>query len=422
MPRICDNYLFQYLIIDVFLAQNITFANELNLAIVRIAGKEIEIPQGKDLESNPRHELIETIKNSAGFSIENIRIGYKTPANNNSSYHANTNTTIIEYNRVSGSLIDKIKITDGHNSDKNLIAFIKVRQQLDKVSYYHREDEGEGSLYSDVLSRLEGLSAALIKDLHKQQVLSAKENETYRSEQEKKYIDKTEKRLVELENEYNKKNDDLEQREKRLIDADNTTARRQVRNDIIASITPKAERFSFSSSINNNIKIISAICIILAFFGLLVSFTSYTTIISGTLDNNSTLWFHYVKSFSGGAVFLTSLTYLIRWLNQWTNRVANTELDYQQFERDLNRSHLAIEMCLEWKDKKDEPVPEKLLQAMTNGLFIPRDDSNKYDEPHPVDQIAAALVKSADKLEIPIGTAIATTSGKNLKKEKIGSS
>lgn len=76
-------------------------------------------------------------------------------------------------------------------------------------------------------------------------------------------------------------------------------------------------------------------------------------------------------------------------------------------------------MCLEWKDKKDEPIPEILLQAMTSGLFIKEDESNKFNDSHPVDQLAAALVKSADKLEIPIGTAIATTSGKNLKKEKL---
>lgn len=417
IPRICDNHLFQYLISDVFLEQKILFAEKLNHAIIRIASKDIEVHQDVELEKNQRYELLEKIKNSAGFSIEKIQIGYIIKVHNN--YNETKTKTIIEYNRSSSGFIDKIKITDDHNSDKNLLAFIEIRQQLDKVSYHHIDEKNNAPLYTDVLSRLEGLSAALIQDLHKQQISSAKEKENYRDEQEKKYINKTQQRLEELENEFNNKNNDLEQREKRLIDADNTTARRQVRNDLITSITPRAERFSFSSSINDNIKLISIICLILASFGFFVSFTSYIEITSGKQDNNSTLWFHYIKSFSGGAVFLTSLTYLIRWLNQWTNRVANTELDYQKFERDLNRSHLAIEMCLEWKDKKDEPIPEILLQAMTSGLFIKEDESNKFNDSHPVDQLAAALVKSADKLEIPIGTAIATTSGKNLKKEKL---
>lgn len=414
IPRICDNYLFQNFIIDVFLDKSILFASELSFAKIKIAGQEIEIPPNTNIESHYKYKIIQKIQASAGFSIENIKIGYTTQP----SHPHNQKSTVVEYSRSTNNLIDKIKITDGHTNDDNLIAFIEIRQQLDKISYYGNNQDSPPPV-SDVLSRLEGLAASLITDAHKQHIISSKENEEYRVEQEIKYLEKTDNRLNELEEIYKEKNDDLIKREEKLIDADNTTARRQVRNDLIASVTPKAEKFSFSSSVNNNIKIIGTICIILAFFGLIVSITSYSAIISGKTDNETTLWFHYVKSFSGGAVFLTSLTYLIRWLNQWTNRVANTELDYQQFERDLNRSHLAIEMCLEWKDKKDEPVPEKLLQAMTNGLFITKDDSHKYDEVHPVDQIAAALIKSADKLEIPIGTAIATTSGKNLKKEKI---
>ena len=112
------------------------------------------------------------------------------------------------------------------------------------------------------------------------------------------------------------------------------------------------------------------------------------------------MWFLYVRVFLGSVLFLSSTLYLIKWINSWTDRIAQQELENQKFVRDLNRAHLTVEMCLEWNEKKDGQIPEQLLAAMTEGLFKDKAQSNT-EVTHPIDQLASALVKSSEKIEFP---------------------
>ncbi len=108
---------------------------------------------------------------------------------------------------------------------------------------------------------------------------------------------------------------------------------------------------------------------------------------------------------------------MIKWFNSWANRIAQQELDNQQFVRDLNRAHLAVEMCLEWNEKKDGDIPERLLDSLTEGLFKDKAQPNN-EILHPAEQLASALIRSSDSIKLPIGSSELDVNGKKLSKRK----
>ncbi|WP_219583782.1 hypothetical protein, partial [Vibrio parahaemolyticus] len=114
---------------------------------------------------------------------------------------------------------------------------------------------------------------------------------------------------------------------------------------------------------------------------------------------------------------VSSIIYLIKWFNSWADRLAQQELDNQLFVRDLNRAHLAIEMSLEWNEKKDGAIPDRLLQSLTDNLFQSTDSTPK-EILHPAEQLASALVRSADKINVPFAGGNLEVSGKKLGKTK----
>ncbi|EHZ2572511.1 TPA: hypothetical protein ACMDSJ_002853 [Vibrio parahaemolyticus] len=366
-----------------------------------------------------------------------------------------------EYLRSANSLVDVVK-TQGQQLNSlavRILTKIDALLHTSSIGNYPENSQFDiASVHHDVLTRLEGLNANLI--LKQNELLERVETE------KKEFVDrqleefaekvstldsKHQQRLRQLEDSYNAKNEALDERQKQIDDADNTTARRETTTATLKEVQAKAKRFDFSSAVSVRSWMACFFAIIL---GIIGGFNSYiatdqlyaaiqdssslsqtianaltvgnsellqdeikASLVKQTSGSDKFVWFLYIKIFFSSALLVSSIIYLVKWFNSWADRLAQQELDNQLFVRDLNRAHLAIEMSLEWNEKKDGAIPDRLLQSLTDNLFQSSDSTPK-EILHPAEQLASALVRSADKINVPFAGGNLEVSGKKLGKTK----
>ncbi|WP_210470080.1 hypothetical protein [Vibrio crassostreae] len=440
LPRVSDNRLL-HIFINETLNQRESFGLSAQTKVnIRIANNSFSITSQSfnddgSLESN----LLERIRAGEESSTAIALIQIQDPATSCNVY----------YQRPETGLIDKFVTPNEAVTEELLDLIYHLEKQLLKGLVQRTSDNTTDDVFSahhQILTKLEGLNASLI-DKQQEHLRKQEEAKTsfLESNGEKHQVRMTEledefkQRRETLDSEYQDKDEALKAREQAVEDADNTTARRKTTTSMLEKVQEKAEKFSFSSSVNRRSVITVFLCLLLMILAGINSYSAlkgldelnytYTTFISGepvesskqlrptTEKPTEMMWFLYVRVFLGSVLFLSSTLYLIKWTNSWTNRIAQQELENQKFVRDLNRAHLTVEMCLEWNEKKDGQIPEQLLAAMTEGLFKDKAQSNT-EVTHPIDQLASALVKSSEKIEFPLGSGKVTTTGKAVDKIK----
>lgn len=440
LPRVSDNRLL-HIFINETLNQRESFGlSDQTKVNIRIANNSFSITSQSfnddgSLESN----LLERIRAGEESSTAIVLIQIQDPATACNVY----------YQRPETGLIDKFVTPNDAVTEELLDLIYHLEKQLLKGLVQRTSDNTTDDVFSahhQILTKLEGLNASLIdkqqEHLRKQE--EAK-NSFLESNGEKHHVRMTEledefkQRRKTLDSEYQDKDEALKVREQAVEDADNTTARRKTTTSMLEKVQEKAEKFNFSSSVNRRSVITVCLCLLLMILAGINSYSAlkgldelnytYSTFINGEPAESSKqlrataekptemMWFLYVRVFLGSVLFLSSTLYLIKWINSWTDRIAQQELENQKFVRDLNRAHLTVEMCLEWNEKKDGQIPEQLLAAMTEGLFKDKAQSNT-EVTHPIDQLASALVKSSEKIEFPLGSGKVTTTGKAVDKLK----
>ncbi len=343
----------------------------------------------------------------------------------------------IIYRRDANSFVDHfgIESINGQNynrqslSDEAIILSMRLHKDLLRNTSPELKLDNISNLLSShhsLISQLEALNTDLIQKHHENVNQLIDDKKAFISEQEIEFSSKKAKLEDEITNLKNKLDQDykeklaaLKEREQKIIDLDNTTARRETTKNVLDSVKDKAEKFSFSPSVNKNYGMAWMLsAILLAFSGVCAVFSYISMLKTDLTEANFTVeqWLILARIFIFTLLTISSAIYLIRWFNAQGNRLANIELDYQKFSRDLSRADLTIEMCLEWNDKKEGQIPEELIKAMTKGLFDEADKRKDLDDiQHPAERLASALIKSAEKIEFPLGTSQITTKGKNLK-------
>lgn len=442
IPRISDNYLIKVFVNDVLLHHEKYGLSGQTQTIICLAGINITVSVRYDEEKkkneifSDHNDLLISLENSASNSIKSI---YFT---DNTKQHSH-----FTYTRNQDSFIDKIDINDQNKTEEVVLIHQQVHTELlrhtDMLTHSMNSKSDIFPAHHDVLTKLEGLNANLIEKQHEHTIqleqekhafleLNGEKHQTRLAELEDEFKNKREL----LDNEYLGKDDALKIREQAVEDKDNRTTRRNTTTSMLKEVQAKATQFNFSPSVNKRSYVTIILCLFLILMATLNTYTAITElhninykvnisdygkseeVLRPTAEKPSEmLWFLYIRIFLGSTLFITSVLYLIKWTNSWADRIAQQELENQKFVRDLNRAHLTIEMCLEWNEKKDGSIPDKLLTAMTEGLFKDKTHAS-VEVNHPIDQLASALVKSAEKIEFPLGNGKITTSGKAVDKQK----
>lgn len=437
--RLYDFEIVQTLIYDVLRNRDIETSLGIDHAIIQTSSSFHITISRENFESsiNTNNEALDVFKNSKSYTIEKIVL-------------RSTDARLsITYERSNGRFTDYLSLDNSPNYNptpitiQDIKAFTTISELLLRNTANHQRpsDPEQAKSHYEVLAQLQKLTSDIAQSQvdYRSRVDQEKENYLLLTQNELKtrleeLSSKYQKRTEDLERKYETANEALAAREKAVIDADNTTSRRKTTEDVLLNTKIKAESFNFSRSVSSGRRIVLILSYLLLVFGVFnavhgaysLSELQHTSSLSDVVQYKPAsqssseydlqpyrIWLAIAKIISGAFLCVSTVVYLIRWQNQWTNKIANIELEYQKFSRDLNRAHVTIEMCLEWNDKKDGAVPETLLAAMTDGLF--KEGTARPEEVlHPAEQLAAAMLKTADRIEFPLGNGSITTSGKKL--------
>ena len=346
--------------------------------------------------------------------------------------------SLIRYIRAKDNFIDQLEVTNGQYGRVEEIASNAFRHLNSLLlqgaeSTFNNTNESSlqiASAHHEVLTRLEGMSAELIEKQVKHVQELERDKQKFLDERAEDFAEKVNsqdevfsKKVAELDEQYRRRNKELDERQQKIDDADNTSTRRKTTTRTLDEAQIKARGFNFSENVNRNSKKASQFAmalVIIGAFGLILSLYEFWSIslVANTNQEAPTpsdqlTYFLYFRILASSALLVSSIVYLIRWYNSWADRIAQQELDNQMFIRDLNRAQLAVEMSLEWNEKKDGEIPPRLLESLTEGLFKPKDAPNK-ELLHPAEQIAAALIKTSDKVTLPFAGGTVETNGKKL--------
>ncbi|MCF7482583.1 hypothetical protein L3V31_12680 [Vibrio sp. J1-1] len=452
IPRVSDNLLLQVFMNDILSHYEQLGLDPTSTVSVTIARNlfTVQAVNGINENGSLKDEFLESLRSSASTSCSIEKVTLNDPTKSFGS---------ITYQRSPESLVDKLVVTNNSNQKfpADLVSvYIRLQEKLQMNISSASTGEIPSDVFSahhEVLTKLEGLNAVLIDRQHekiralddeKSQFLDQKLDEfnTKHENLEADYASKIQR----LEKEHKTRSEELDARAKLIEDADNTTARRKTTTSMLEDVQEKAKYFNFSSSVT--VRSVWAI----ALAALLLVAGAYGTYMSAlelkelhyeypsgktlktesgyrevtqevveaqqkSIKESNYIWFLYVRAFFSSALFISSTIYMIKWFNSWANRIAQQELENQQFVRDLNRAHLAVEMCLEWNDKKDGDIPERLLVSLTEGLFKDKTQPN-HEIHHPVEQLASALIRSTESIKLPLGSGELDINGKKLSNQK----
>lgn len=431
VPRVSDGRLLEFFIDETMMEFEKLGLDQSTRCSVSLGGFTIHV----DAEGTCHHkEILEELRNniSAASSITEITIT-----------SAPLSGTTISYKRAEDSFIDRLEVL-GNNRRVEEVAS-KVFRHLNNLllqgvdTTYNNISESSlqvASAHHEVLTRLEGMSAELLEKQVRQVQELERDKQKFLDDRAEDFAEKVNsqdevfsKKVAELDEQYNKRNKELDERQQKIDDADNTSTRRKTTARTLDEAQTKARGFNFSENVNRNSKRASQFAMALVTIGaigLLLSLYEFWSM-SHTANtaqealtptpSDQLTYFLYFRILASSALVVSSIVYLIRWYNSWADRIAQQELDNQMFIRDLNRAQLAVEMSLEWSEKKDGEIPSRLLESLTEGLFKPKDAPNK-ELLHPAEQIAAALVRTSDKITLPFAGGTVETNGKKLGKAK----
>lgn len=444
VPKVSDNYLLR-VFIDETLKQSEKFdCGEDNKVEIRILNNVFYVSLSDIKEDGSLvNQRLEGIRSNSelGLSITSVEYHFQ-----------NVNSTERFTYRLDPSSMSAIFecSTNNHLAEKSISLY---QHLINKLQVSPPSPHTTGDIQSDifsahheVLTKLEGLNASLIQKQQEHIKKSEQEKADFLRIQLDKYEEKQDSleasfraKSEQLETTYDNRSKALDEREKEIEDADNTTARRKTTVSMLEEVKERAQSFRFSKSVDSRTHLTFFLCSLLACVGLataILTVVEINNISKNTVDlglevikenakvlnnlqtNTTYIWFLYIRAFFGSALFVSSILYLIKWSNSWANRIAKQELDNQHFIRDLNRSHLAVEMCLEWNEKKDGPIPQRLLDSITEGVFKDKEQTVQ-DISHPADQLASALIRSADKIKLPLGSGELEVSGSKMAKQKV---
>ncbi|CAK2803694.1 hypothetical protein L8R85_23705 [Vibrio splendidus] len=426
VPRVSDERLLKFFIDETLMNFEKFELGESAQCTVSLGGFTLRV----DIrEASIHKDILEELRNNknAASSITSITIE-----------STSLSGSLIRYTRATDNFIDQLEVTNG-NSRKVEERASNVFRHLNSLLLQGVETTfdniNESSLqiasaHHEVLTRLEGMSAELIEKQVKQVQELERDKQKFLDERAEDFAEKVNsqdevfsKKVADLDEQYRRRNQELDERQQKIDDADNTSTRRKTTTRTLDEAQIKARGFSFSENVNRNSKKASQFAMALVIVGALglllslyefwsISFVANTSQEALTPSDQLT-YFLYFRILASSALLVSSIVYLIRWYNSWADRIAQQELDNQMFIRDLNRAQLAVEMSLEWNEKKDGEIPPRLLESLTEGLFKPKDSPNK-ELLHPAEQIAAALIRTSDKVTLPFAGGTVETSGKKL--------
>ncbi|PDT03682.1 hypothetical protein CO666_14055 [Rhizobium chutanense] len=198
--------------------------------------------------------------------------------------------------------------------------------------------------------------------------------------------------------------DEIKAKARALDDRDNTHVRRELHEKLKARLADRFKKLDLTPETKSaRLPIhfgVAATGIILAI--LIYAFTSEALAV--TANANSTTAERILaiaKSATASIGFLGVISWYLRWMNRWFERLADSEFHLKQFELDITRAQWVVETAFEWKMSQQSPIPDQLLENISRNLFVTADKDETADM-HPADYLASALIGKASNVKLAV--------------------
>lgn len=300
--------------------------------------------------------------------------------------------------------------------------------------------EAHRAIQESTLNRLQRQTEQLFEqtiDYRRQIDESVREKEAALEASTQRKLDASEAQLEEQRAALRKEKEDLDTRRKAIDDSDNTHARRQIRDRMLADVSERVQHFGMSeATLAARGPVARGMLVLLSFLFAAFLWTAAelslsrvqpssglsgvsapAAIASGSGASQQTntglrpapqltqassaeriaLWIRLTLISVG---FAASMVYYIRWQNNWATQFAATEQSLKQFHIDVNRANWVVETCLEWRKETHSEIPAPLVSSLTRSLFSDREPTTQVL--HPADELASALLGSASKLQLDV--------------------
>lgn len=313
-------------------------------------------------------------------------------------YYGTQGSIRIEREPDASSLFDKVAVNPGQQTDA--VQFAKFCASAQKHLGASSLNNLSNLLGPETMRHFEAREVALAK-LEKLTATLLQDVETTRQERDREFHakekaleEKYEKRLSELDQQYEvqektiqERSNELDKLRKELDDRAAKHARRQHYKDIKEKFKSWSKEFQVTKGTTDLRKsVLLMTVILLLLFGGLAGFFLFQSI---TAKDNTHLIAAVIKQVAFTLLFVSTAFFFIRWNNQWFQRHANEEFRLKRMELDIDRASWFVEMAFEWKDEKGEEIPASIIDRLTVGLFS-EEASEPTSEPH--DSLTQALM------------------------------
>lgn len=200
------------------------------------------------------------------------------------------------------------------------------------------------------------------------------------------------------------RSDEIEARSKALDDRDNTHVRRELHEKLKArladrfkklDLTPQTRRARWPIHIG---VVISAVILAILIYTFTIEALAVISRGNSTVAERVLV---IVKSATASLGFLGIISWYLRWMNRWFERLADSEFHLKQFELDITRAQWVVETAFEWKMSQQSPIPDQLLENVSRNLFLgPEKDAGA--DMHPADYLASALIGKASNVKLAV--------------------
>lgn len=211
----------------------------------------------------------------------------------------------------------------------------------------------------------------------------------------------------------------LEARSLALDDRSNTHARRALHEQLKTRIADRFKNLDLTPQTKSSRTPIHwAVVATATVLGVLIAIFTYEAI--NTLSRaDSTMPERILviaKSATASLGFLGIISWYLRWLNRWFERLADAEFQLKQFELDINRAQWVVETAFEWKITQNAPIPDPLLENISRNLFS-KSEKDEAADMHPADYLASAILGRASALNLKIpGGGEVSLNGRDIRK------
>ena len=341
-------------------------------------------------------EIAKQVLKSNGFAVNNWGVNFAQI-----SIMYNTNSP--------GKPTSLVQLNDSFNSDqgghpRQIEFLLELSKAFANLPRNGSELSGEDAIASKFL-RIENALSGAVERFEEQQTSFVEKNQKLREEHEaavNSFKDQiaSDKKVLEEDNQ--KKRDEIEQVRKELDDRSNTHARRAIRNEIKTSITEFLGKSVYAKQKLSSMLFIR--CVYALAIALLSDLAVWSSILFSDVATSdrvltTSIWISGGKA-TISTLFALCLTLLfMKWEVSWLNQQAPFERVLSSTKVDIDRASWVAESLLEWnRESPGKEVPHELLLSFTRRLFDW--DAKLEDNQSATDSLASAILVSASKLQI----------------------